>query len=316
MNGCRSFSWLALSDHYNRSSLGVAVGQQKEEAHPPRMSIAAMNWAWGLSLSPVQKLVLMALADAADDEGVCWPSVATLARKSCVSKRTVQRTLQALIDAELLHAEARFRGDHSRSSNRYRLAMEGGDNLSRAPDSPDTGPMTPASPGRDAGVTPRTTKRTLIESPQPTNAEPGLDHSEEIRRDPQPSCGECELVFPTKLSPEERRQVLKLLGAFDLTQAQQLLDELAGRIARSTIRMAPLSYLRGLVRAAERGTFTPEVALQVAADRQRARTNAEVMEQAEARAIAALDESKAREDSPLAKRLLEVRDRARQRSPK
>ena len=32
------------------------------------MSIAAMNWAWQLRLKPTIKFVLMALADAADDE--------------------------------------------------------------------------------------------------------------------------------------------------------------------------------------------------------------------------------------------------------
>jgi len=30
-----------------------------------------MNWAWHQALKPVPKLVLMALADAADDQGVC-----------------------------------------------------------------------------------------------------------------------------------------------------------------------------------------------------------------------------------------------------
>jgi hypothetical protein len=35
----------------------------------------------------------MSLADAADDEGVCWPSIPTLARKCCISTRTVQRSL-------------------------------------------------------------------------------------------------------------------------------------------------------------------------------------------------------------------------------
>ena len=38
-----------------------------------------MNWAWRQKLKPVPKLVLMALADAADDNGICWPSVATVA---------------------------------------------------------------------------------------------------------------------------------------------------------------------------------------------------------------------------------------------
>jgi hypothetical protein len=30
-----------------------------------------MNWAWHQDLKPVPKLVLMALADAADDQGIC-----------------------------------------------------------------------------------------------------------------------------------------------------------------------------------------------------------------------------------------------------
>ncbi|MGB5741636.1 MAG: helix-turn-helix domain-containing protein, partial [Sedimenticolaceae bacterium] len=36
-----------------------------------------MNWAWRQTLTPTLKLVLMALADSADDQGVCWPSVST-----------------------------------------------------------------------------------------------------------------------------------------------------------------------------------------------------------------------------------------------
>ncbi|MGB5255148.1 MAG: helix-turn-helix domain-containing protein, partial [Sedimenticolaceae bacterium] len=47
-----------------------------------------MNWAWRQALTPTLKLVLMALADAADDQGVCWPSVSTLAKKCSVSTRT------------------------------------------------------------------------------------------------------------------------------------------------------------------------------------------------------------------------------------
>ncbi|MEL7820991.1 helix-turn-helix domain-containing protein, partial [Pseudomonas aeruginosa] len=43
------------------------------------MSIKAMNWAWEQPLSPVPKLVLMALADNADDHGYCWPKMKTIA---------------------------------------------------------------------------------------------------------------------------------------------------------------------------------------------------------------------------------------------
>ena len=64
-----------------------------------------MNWAWRQVLTPTLKLLLMALADAADDQGVCRPSVATLGEKCTVSTRTEQRSLRVLIDRRLLIAE-------------------------------------------------------------------------------------------------------------------------------------------------------------------------------------------------------------------
>jgi hypothetical protein len=48
-----------------------------------------MNWARRRALTPALKLVLMALADSADEQGVCWPSIRTLAKKCTVSTRTV-----------------------------------------------------------------------------------------------------------------------------------------------------------------------------------------------------------------------------------
>ncbi len=39
------------------------------------MSIKAMTWAWGLAELPLREsMVLLALADNANDEGYCWPS--------------------------------------------------------------------------------------------------------------------------------------------------------------------------------------------------------------------------------------------------
>ena len=77
-----------------------------------------MNWAWDQQLSPTPKLILMALADAANDYGVCWPSVSTVARKCCVSVRTVRRVMQKLAARRMLLTEQRYRKDGSCSSNR------------------------------------------------------------------------------------------------------------------------------------------------------------------------------------------------------
>lgn len=88
------------------------------------MSIRAMTWAWQKSLSPTPKLLLMALADIADDSGLCWPSHTTLATKCSLTDRTVRRALVLLQRRSLILVERRFKADGSRTSNRYRLAID------------------------------------------------------------------------------------------------------------------------------------------------------------------------------------------------
>ncbi|WP_425610856.1 helix-turn-helix domain-containing protein [Xanthomonas albilineans] len=88
------------------------------------MSIKAMNWAWEQRLPPNSKLILMALADSADEVGKCWPRVRLIAEKCCASERTVQRVLKELEERGFLHIERRFRGDGGQSSNAYYLCLE------------------------------------------------------------------------------------------------------------------------------------------------------------------------------------------------
>lgn len=60
------------------------------------MSVRVMSLVWDLDLPAFEKLVLLALADCANDEGLAWPSIATLRRKTNAGERTVQRSLRAL----------------------------------------------------------------------------------------------------------------------------------------------------------------------------------------------------------------------------
>lgn len=62
------------------------------------MSIALMNEVWSFA-GPVgsSRLVLLALADNANDQGVCWPSVHTIAIKAGMTERNAQNVLQELI---------------------------------------------------------------------------------------------------------------------------------------------------------------------------------------------------------------------------
>lgn len=60
------------------------------------MSIKVMSRVWEMDLPAKDKLILLALADCANDEGTAWPSVATLARKCGCDQRTIQRNLRDL----------------------------------------------------------------------------------------------------------------------------------------------------------------------------------------------------------------------------
>lgn len=72
------------------------------------MSIAAINWAWSQQApTSTAKLVLVALADHANAEGECWPSMGSVASLAQCSTRQVSRCVDALEDAGLLTRKRR-----------------------------------------------------------------------------------------------------------------------------------------------------------------------------------------------------------------
>ena len=66
------------------------------------MSIAVMTAVWQLDLPASDKIVLLALADCANDEGKCWPGIKTLCMKSSKTERTVQASIRRLVNAGYL----------------------------------------------------------------------------------------------------------------------------------------------------------------------------------------------------------------------
>ena len=87
------------------------------------MSMRAIKWPWLQDLLSTHKLVLMALADLADETGHCCPSVSTLAAQCGVSSCTVRRALRDLTTAQLSTADARIQPDGSTTSNLYTLSV-------------------------------------------------------------------------------------------------------------------------------------------------------------------------------------------------
>lgn len=63
------------------------------------MSVRVMSLVWQLDLPDSQKIVLLALADSANDEGHCWPSMASLTRKCSKGERTIQGVIKELVTA-------------------------------------------------------------------------------------------------------------------------------------------------------------------------------------------------------------------------
>ena len=270
-----------------------------------------MNWAWRQTLTPTLKLVLMALADAADDQGVCWPSISTLAKKCSVSTRTVRRSLRVLMDSGMLIAEARRRGDGSSTSNRYRLLVAGGDNMSPPRDAGVTRPGQVCHGDPDALVTPGTTNTIVIDPPQPVASDERPINSMAV----ESGSGHClRLEYPKGLSPSESVDAQRRLAQLPPELAQQLLDELAARLKARAIRVSPLVYLVGLIKRANAGRFVPEAGLNVADAREKRRRNEAYLQRLQALNDVPMMEQTAVADSPMARRLADIRVRSAERS--
>ena len=66
------------------------------------MSLEAITWAFRQQLTPSEKLVLLTLADYADDENKCWPKQETLATRTGLKRPTIALKMKSLESAGLL----------------------------------------------------------------------------------------------------------------------------------------------------------------------------------------------------------------------
>lgn len=114
------------------------------------MSMNLMAKAMNIKVgNPLRKLVLIKLADNANDEGECWPSYQHIADQCEVSRSTVKSHIRALEDMGLLKREFRRKGELNQS-NVFYLTL---DNAQQIP--PESGGAG-ADLGGGAGAAPRT----------------------------------------------------------------------------------------------------------------------------------------------------------------
>src|SRR6201994_4267661 len=71
------------------------------------MSIRVMTAVWDHTpYEGGELLVLLALADWADDQGRCWPSVPAIAQKARMKERQVYNILRKVRADEVIHCES------------------------------------------------------------------------------------------------------------------------------------------------------------------------------------------------------------------
>ena len=86
------------------------------------MSYRALRWAAKQSLPAHEKLVLFMLADMADLQEKCWPSVPKLMEVCNLSRAQVQKCRKRLEERGLVRKEGRIRS-YGNTSNMYYLNL-------------------------------------------------------------------------------------------------------------------------------------------------------------------------------------------------
>lgn len=146
------------------------------------MSVKAMAWAWDMAeayeLDIYQAMVLLRLADHANDQGSCWPGKDTLASKCRCSLRKVDVVIHQLASMDLLRVEHRSSGGRS-MTNIYEL------NLNQMPLPRAKTDENPAQCAPPHSVHPRTaeqeTPHTTTINPAQCAPEPSYNHKRTVK---------------------------------------------------------------------------------------------------------------------------------------
>jgi hypothetical protein len=230
------------------------------------VSVKATTWAWEHSkASGNARLVLLAIADAADQQGAnAWPSQATIASMCRISVRTVRRLVAELVELGELevteHGGPAYRED--RRPHRYRLC--------KMPDGTGGHPDLPALPPRENGRTREANGRTnpveradtgvpitsFLDPPSRTTTPSGgtadavvVDVEQEAPEMPGPKAPEQPGLFEVAEVREERAgktPAQEVVSAFvDSHRRQHGADPTRseiGRVARDTKRLIGNPY--------------------------------------------------------------------------
>jgi len=141
------------------------------------VSVAVLSWVWDCSpVKGARRLVLLALADHADDETwSCWPSVRRIAAKTQIPERSVRRLLGELKEAGAIEVQAGAgslgkASNKRQRTNRYTIVHDPGHSV--IPDAASGMTQRQVDPGHSVRDTPDT-----------RSAEPSVEPSGESSSD-------------------------------------------------------------------------------------------------------------------------------------
>ena len=121
------------------------------------MSLDATRWAWVQKIKPTMKLILLSLADRADEKNCCYPSIERLENDTCLNRKTIISGIKQLSELCIIS----IKRSHGKS-NFYQL--NGVQN--RVESSPKKG----TSPKNGTGVVPKTAPQVVVKTvPESTN---------------------------------------------------------------------------------------------------------------------------------------------------
>lgn len=78
------------------------------------MSRAATDWAWSLDLKAPQKILILSLADRADEYHCCYPSIQRLVKDTGLDKKTISKWINLMIEDGLISDTGERKGSTKR----------------------------------------------------------------------------------------------------------------------------------------------------------------------------------------------------------
>lgn len=78
------------------------------------MSRIATDWAWSLNLPSSQKLLLLSLADRADEQHCCYPSIQRLVSDTGLERKTIGKGINQMIEEGLIRDTGERKGPTKR----------------------------------------------------------------------------------------------------------------------------------------------------------------------------------------------------------